>query len=86
MTKINIKGVFELYPKENTHSWGVISVGRGAVAVWWIFLDHPLFDKDRIAMAGFSRGGKAALWCAAQISGFLVISASSGCTGAAITR
>ncbi len=82
------KGVFELYPKENTHSWGVISAWAwGGSRVVDFLLDHPLFDKDRIAMAGFSRGGKAALWCAAQDQRVsLVISASSGCTGAAITR
>ncbi len=81
-------GIFELFPRENAHSWGVISAWAWAGSRTVDFLcANDLFDRDRIAMAGFSRGGKAALWCAAQDERVsLVISASSGCTGAAVTR
>lgn len=52
-----------------------------------LLVKHPGIDPARISVGGFSRGGKAALWCAAQderVCGVLVN--DSGCSGAAVSR
>ncbi len=82
------KGVFELFPRENPHGWGVISAWAwgGSRVVDYLYT-RDIFDHEKIAVAGFSRGGKAALWCAAQDQRIsMVWSVASGCTGAAVTR
>lgn len=69
--------------------------GIGTLGVWAfaasrmvdVLCGHARIDADRISVAGHSRGGKTALWCAAQdtrIRGVLVN--NSGCTGAALSR
>lgn len=68
--------------------WGTLGVWAFAASrMIDVLCEHPAIDKERIALGGFSRGGKTTLWCAAQderISGVLVN--NSGCTGAAVSR
>ncbi len=68
----------------------------GVIGIWayltscfidTLFEKKEMFDCDKIAVCGFSRAGKTALWCAALDERVAaVISNASGCTGAAITR
>lgn len=68
--------------------WGTLSVWAFAASrMVDILCKHPAIDADRISLAGFSRGGKTSLWCAAQderVNAVLVN--DSGCTGAAVSR
>lgn len=68
--------------------WGTLGVWAFAASVMVTVLSgHERIDPDKISVAGHSRGGKTALWCAAQdprIRGALVN--NSGCTGAAVSR
>ncbi len=77
------KGIYEVtQSKEGSSTWGAIGVWAWAASR---VIDY--FSDRRIAVSGFSRGGKSALWCAAQDPRVdLVISSSSGCSGAAMTR
>lgn len=69
-------------------AWGSLSAwGWGMSRVLDYALQDPNIDPKRIAMVGHSRGGKTALWAAAEdprIS--LVYSNESGCGGAALSR
>lgn len=68
--------------------WGALGVWAFAASVMVTVLSgHPRVDREKISLAGHSRGGKAALWCAAQdprVNAVLVN--NSGCTGAAVSR
>ena len=74
------------FPKAN--EWGVLAAcGYGAMKT----LDYLETDDDvnhlKVALMGHSKLGKAALWAAAQDERFaMVISANSGCAGAALWR
>ena len=74
-------------PREDD-CWGTLGVWAFAASrAVDVLCAHSSLDAGRIAVAGHSRGGKTALWCAAQderISAVLVN--NSGCSGAAVSR
>lgn len=80
-------GMALLWP-EGQGQWGAVSAWSWAGSrVIDYLVDCPEINPQQIAVCGFSRGGKASLWCGAQDQRVAItFSASSGCTGAAITR
>ncbi|MEM9827506.1 MAG: acetylxylan esterase, partial [Planctomycetota bacterium] len=68
--------------------WGALSAwGWGASQILDFTEDHPGIDHDHVAVIGHSRGGKAALWAAAEDERFsTAYSNNSGCGGAALFR
>ncbi len=87
------KGIHPLFFKEgqsfpNADEWGVLSaVAYGGMRALDYLETEERVDHERVALMGHSKMGKAALWTAAQDERFgLVISAQSGCAGAALWR
>lgn len=68
--------------------WGTLGVWAFAASrMVDILCAHPGIDPRKISLAGHSRGGKTALWAAAQDERIrAVLVNNSGCTGAALSR
>lgn len=69
-------------------AWGTLTAWAWAASrVMDFFETEPLIDEKKVAVVGHSRGGKTALWCAAQDERFaMAVSSCSGQSGDAISR
>lgn len=85
--KDGVHAIFDEAPRQ-ADSWGTIAAWAWGASRFIDGLDSlGWIDKERIAVVGHSRGGKAALWCGATDPRVaLTISNDSGCTGAALSR
>lgn len=84
-------GLYPLFYGEEERpqdGFGCLTVwGFGAQRVLDVLLTMPEIDPHRIAVAGHSRAGKAALWAAVQDERFAtVLVNNSGCCGAAMNE
>ncbi|RZK58500.1 MAG: acetylxylan esterase [Pedobacter sp.] len=80
----------QLFPQELEKENGMKAIGSWAWAASRV-MDYFMTDKDvdaeKVAIVGHSRGGKTALWAAAQDQRFsMVFSSCSGSTGASLAR
>lgn len=84
--KDGVHGIFDTV--RTGDSWGTIAAWAwGASRVMDYLETDRDFDSAKVAIVGQSRGGKTALWAAAEDERFqMAISNNSGCTGAAISR
>ena len=69
-------------------SWGSLSAWGWAASQIRIYLaSNPVINGSQISLVGHSRGGKTALWAAAEDQEFAIAySNESGCGGAALSR
>lgn len=86
----NKEGISTIFPKENPKNddYGCLSLWAfGASRILDVLISLPEIDEKRISVAGHSRGGKTALWAAAQDERFeTAFVNNSGCCGAALNR
>lgn len=82
-----VHGIFDRGVR-HSDSWGTIAAWAwGFSRVADLLVTLPGVDPRRIGIVGHSRGGKTALWAAAQDARFaLVMANGSGSTGAALAR
>lgn len=79
--------IFQICPEEPEQPGCLSLWAFGASRVLDVLLTVPEVDAARISVAGHSRGGKAALWAAAQDDRFeTALVNNSGCCGAALNR
>jgi pimeloyl-ACP methyl ester carboxylesterase len=85
--KDGIHGLLDVQPRGGD-SWGTIAAWAwGASRVLDYLQTVPQISPERIAVIGHSRGGKTALWAAAEDQRFaLAVSNDSGCGGASLSR
>ena len=82
-------GVHGLFPAaRDDKSWGTLGAWAwGMSRILDQLATVPEIDEKSVAVIGFSRLGKAALWAGAQDERFaMVVSSSSGCGGAALSK
>lgn len=84
-------GVFSCYRKSgnrNSDDWGSISAWGWAASRVLDWLEaEPTVDASHVAVVGHSRGGKTALWCAAEDERFAMACVNdSGCSGAKLNH
>ena len=85
-------GFHKLFPeyagRRPADGWGAITVWAWAASrILDYFETEPLIDAKRVAVIGHSRGGKTALWCAAQDERVaMAVSSCAGNSGDAIAR
>jgi hypothetical protein len=88
-----IKGIHPLFYKKGqsfpkANEWGVLSAMAWGASRTMDYLESDGdIDQTHVAILGHSKCGKVAIWTAAQDERFaMVISAQSGCAGAALWR
>ena len=84
------KGVRGVWPMDNSHgdAWATIAAWAwGASRVLDYLQSDADVDASKVAVIGHSRGGKTALWAAAEDPRFsIACSNDSGCGGAALSK
>lgn len=85
-----INGALKLYPEQLQANNGMRAIGAwgwGASRVLDYMQTDSSVDAEKVALVGHSRGGKAALWAAANDKRFaMCVSNCSGNTGMALSR
>jgi hypothetical protein len=85
--KNGIHGVLDEQPRTGD-SWGTIAAWAWGASRVLDYLERvPEINARQVGVIGHSRGGKTALWCAAEDQRFaMAVSNDSGCGGASLSR